>query len=141
MENIKVILSSGAKKPMRATKGAGGFDVFSCKRVVIKKGEMGVVDTGVSFEIPEKYFGNVRPRSGLAREYSVFAMDGVIDSDFRGVVKILLINHGSGDFVVEPGMRVAQILFTRVEKFLIVESEELTKTERGEGGFGYTGNY
>ena len=102
---------------------------------------MGVVDTGVSFEIPEKYFGNVRPRSGLAREYSVFAMDGVIDSDFRGVVKILLINHGSGDFVVEPGMRVAQILFTRVEKFLIVESEELTKTERGEGGFGYTGNY
>ena len=141
MENIKVILSDGVKKPMQATKGAAGYDIFSCKRVVIKKGEMGVVDTGVSFEIPERYFGNVRPRSGLAKNYSVFAMDGVIDSDFRGVVKILLINHGSEDFIVEPGMRVAQILFTRVEEFLIIEAEKLSKTVRGEEGFGYTGNY
>ena len=102
---------------------------------------MGVVDTGVSFEIPKRYFGNVRPRSGLAKNYSVFAMDGVIDSDFRGEVKILLVNHGSEDFIVEPGMRVAQILFTRVKEFLLVEVEKISKTLRDKGGFGYTGNY
>ncbi len=129
--------------PFYATDGAAGADIRSAedRQVTIEPGERAAVATGLVFEIPEGWEIQVRPRSGLAwrQGLTVVNAPGTIDSDYRGEVKILLVNLGSESVTVERGDRVAQLILSPVHRAAFVEVEALTETERAEGGFGSTG--
>ena len=107
----------------------------------LEAGERRLIPTGLIFEIPEGHEGQVRPRSGLALKHGIGIVNspGTIDSDFRGEVGVVLINHGNQAYVVEPLSRIAQIVIARVEQVEIEEAEVLTETARGAGGYGSTG--
>ena len=109
--------------------------------LVIKSGEIELVPTGIFLEIPEGYEGQVRARSGLALKYGISLPNGIgtIDSDYRGELKVILINHGKEDFVIKNGDRIAQIVFIKYEKAELEIVESIEDTERSEGGFGSTG--
>jgi dUTP pyrophosphatase len=109
--------------------------------VRIAPGERRLIPTGLILEIPEGYEGQVRPRSGLALKHGISIVNspGTIDSDFRGEVGIVLINHGSEPFVVEPLSRIAQLVLAKVEQLELEEVDSLTSTTRGAGGYGSTG--
>jgi dUTP pyrophosphatase len=109
--------------------------------VVIGPGKRALIPTGFAIALPEGYEGQVRPRSGLATEHGVTVLNapGTIDADYRGEVKVPLINHGERDFVVTRGMRIAQLVVAAVAPAVLVEVPELGETERGQGGFGSTG--
>lgn len=120
------------------------MDLFAAidKAVTIEPGKRASVPTGIILEIPAGYEGQVRPRSGLAAKAGLSLTNcvGTIDSDYRGEVAVLLINHGDKLYSIEPGERVAQLLITPVPRVELVETEELSATEeRGTGGFGSTG--
>ncbi len=136
-------LRKSAKLPLKATPGSSGFDLFADidGPLEVKPLERVQVGTGIALEIPEGYEGEVRPRSGLSAKYGVTILNspGTIDSDYRGEVKVILINLGNESFIVEPGMRIAQLIIKRVESPAFVEVNVLSDTERGEGGFGHTG--
>lgn len=127
--------------PEYATPGSAGMDLRADEQVVLHKGEYASVGTGLYMEIPEGYEGQVRPRSGLAAKHGVTLLNapGTIDSDYRGELRILLINHGERPFTVEPGDRIAQIVFAPVERAQIRESLQLSPSSRDSGGFGSTG--
>jgi len=109
--------------------------------VEIEPGGSALIPTGYCLEIPSGYEGQVRPRSGLALERCVTVLNspGTVDSDYRGEVGVILINHGSTPFTVNRGDRVAQIVFCKVCRPLLQESDDLDHTARGDGGFGHTG--
>lgn len=140
---IKCKAQKGALLPCYKTKGAAGADVCALVEspLVIKKGERALVGTGLFFEIPEGYEIQVRPRSGLAFKNGVTVLNtpGTIDSDYRGELKVLLANFGSEDFTVNTGDRIAQIIVAPVTLGDFVNTEELSDTQRGSGGFGSTG--
>ncbi|MCQ2585717.1 MAG: dUTP diphosphatase [Treponema sp.] len=140
---IKIKNEEGAALPVYKTKGAAGADVcaFLKEAVVIKKGMTAMIPTGLYFEIPEGYEIQVRPRSGLAFKNGVTVLNtpGTIDSDYRGEMKIILINLGTEDFTVNNGDRIAQLIVAPVIQGNFVPSLELNETERGSGGFGHTG--
>ena len=129
--------------PVYKTSGAAGADVcaFLKEDIVIHHGEYTLVPTGLYFEIPEGYEIQVRPRSGLAFKNGVTVLNtpGTIDSDYRGELKVLLVNLGKEDFTVKSGDRIAQIILAPVTQADFVQAELLSQTERGEGGFGSTG--
>jgi dUTP pyrophosphatase len=129
--------------PAYQTPGSAGLDLCAAlpEAVQLAPGERRLIPTGLIFEIPEGYEGQVRPRSGLALKHGISIVNspGTIDSDFRGEVGIVLINHGSEPYMVEALSRIAQIVLTRVEQFAIEEAESLTETSRGAGGYGSTG--
>jgi dUTP pyrophosphatase len=131
--------------PLYASEGASGADVYSNldEPLIIKAGESALIPTGLFFEIPEGYEIQVRPRSGLAlkNQITVLNTPGTIDSDYRGELKVILINHGKNDFSVEPKMRIAQIVLQKVEKAIFIKKEEISLTARGSSGFGHTGRY
>ena len=104
-------------------------------------GERALVPCGIALALPAGYEAQVRPRSGLALRHGVTVLNapGTIDADYRGEVKVPLINLGSEAFVVEPGMRIAQMVIAAVPTVNIIETESLDETERGQGGFGSTG--
>jgi len=108
---------------------------------VLHPGERALVPTGLALEIPAGYEAQVRPRSGLALRHGISLVNspGTIDADYRGEVGIILINHGKEPFTVEPGERIAQLVFARFERAVFQEVQELGETERGSGGFGHTG--
>ena len=135
---IKMKLGEGGKTPWKATDGSAGYDLYSCESKIIGSHETAQIDTGVRVQMPENVFGDIRGRSGLAKNYSIWALSGVLDSDFRDTIKVLLINHGKEEFVVEKGMRVAQILFKRVECVEFVKAK-LDDTQRSVNGWGHTG--
>ena len=146
--NIRVVNKSTNPNPEFATDGASGFDLRADlaedETITLGIGEYTMVPTGLYFEIPEGFELQVRPRSGLAAKYGVTVLNspGTVDSDYRGEVKVILINHGTQPFVIENGERVAQGVIGGVmgKKMITFESvEELSDTERGEGGFGSTG--
>lgn len=141
--NIKFVAQEGAIIPEYKTSGAAGADVcaFLSEPVVIKSGEFAMIPTGLSFAIPEGYEIQVRPRSGLAAKNGVTVLNtpGTIDSDYRGEVKVILINHGKDAFTVNNGDRIAQLIVAPVTQGVFEKAEELDSTERGEGGFGSTG--
>ena len=141
--NIKFVAQEGAIIPEYKTSGAAGADVcaFLSEPVVIKSGEFAMIPTGLSFAIPEGYEIQVRPRSGLAAKngVTVFNTPGTIDSDYRGEVKVILINHGKDAFTVNNGDRIAQLIVAPVTQGIFEKTDELDSTERGEGGFGSTG--
>ena len=129
--------------PAYQTPGSAGLDLCAAvaEAVRLGPGERRLIPTGLIFEIPEGHEGQVRPRSGLALKHGISIVNspGTIDSDFRGEVGIVLINHGAEPYVVEPLSRIAQIVLTRVEQMQIEEAETLTETTRGAGGYGSTG--
>lgn len=130
--------------PQYETKGASGCDVRAFLPegpLVIPSGEWRLVSTGLCPEIPLGYEIQVRPRSGLAFRNGVTCLNtpGTVDSDYRGEIKVNLINHSKTDFVVENGMRIAQFVIAKVEDASFEVSDELSSSERGEGGFGSTG--
>ena len=141
--NIKFVAQEGAIIPEYKTSGAAGADVcaFLSEPVVIKSGEFAMIPTGLSFAIPEGYEIQVRPRSGLAAKNGVTVLNtpGTIDSDYRGEVKVILINHGKDAFTVNNGDRIAQFIVAPVTQGVFEKTDELDSTERGEGGFGSTG--
>jgi len=129
--------------PAYQTPGSAGLDLCAAlpEAVRLEAGERRLIPTGLIFEIPEGHEGQVRPRSGLALKHGIGIVNspGTIDSDFRGEVGVVLINHGNQAYVVEPLSRIAQIVIARVEQVEIEEAEVLTETARGAGGYGSTG--
>lgn len=130
-----------AKIPSYQSKGAAGFDFCSIEKKLIKAGEWELVKTGLAFEIAEGYELQVRPRSGLALKngISVLNSPGTVDSDYRGEICVILINHSKVDFNIEVGDRIAQGVIAKVEQVGFMEVENLSDTQRGEGGFGSSG--
>ena len=110
--------------------------------MTIEPGRHVLVPCGFAVALPYGYEAQIRPRSGLAAKFGVTVLNapGTIDCDYRGEVKVLLINHGQTPFVVEPGMRIAQMVIAAVEQIAWAEKDTLPDTERGEGGFGHTGH-
>lgn len=127
--------------PSYATSGASGLDLRASEDVLIPPGEWRAVPTGIRVSLPPGYEAQIRPRSGLALKSGVTVLNspGTIDSDYRGEIKVILINHGKEPFFVRKGDRVAQMVIAKVEQVEVVEVEILDETERGEGGFGHTG--
>lgn len=135
----------GLQLPAYETLGAAGMDVRAAveedKPVTIKPGERAMVPTGLSVAIPSGYEIQMRPRSGLAAKHGITCLNspGTIDSDYRGELKVILINHGASDFVIARGERIGQIVLAAVSRIQWQEVSELPDTERGAGGFGSTG--
>ena len=132
-------LREDAHLPHQAYEGDAGFDLAACEHVVLEPGERAVVATGIAVEIPHGYAGFVQPRSGLAARHGVGVVNspGLIDSGYRGEIKIVLINTDRDEaFVVDPGMRIAQLVIAPVAAVRMVEVEELAVSERGARGFG-----
>ena len=127
--------------PAYATPGSAGLDLRAAEALVLKPGARALVATGLAISLPATHEAQVRPRSGLAVKHGVTVLNapGTIDSDYRGEIKVPLINHGQEDFVIARGDRIAQMVIARVEQVLIVEVPELDGTARGSGGFGSTG--
>ena len=146
-ESIEVPISVENEQsiPYYGSELAAGADVKAhlTEDVIIAPGESLLVPTGVKFAIPEGYEIQIRPRSGLALKSQITVLNtpGTIDADYRGEVKVILINHGKHPFVVTPGMRIAQIVLARVTRAVFVREDALMSTSRGEGGFGHTGTH
>jgi dUTP pyrophosphatase len=131
-------LDKDAQLPTRATEGAAGFDIYCNGYYVIAPDVRCLLDTGVAMAIPDGWCGVIMPRSGLAARYGIDRLAGLIDSDYRGEVKVSLINHGESAVEFKKGDRIAQIVFLPV----MTESCEVDSfddTDRGSGGFGSTG--
>jgi len=133
----------GLPLPAYATEGSAGMDVVASETMSIAPGDRKAVPTGLSMAIPEGYEIQVRPRSGLAFKHGITVPNtpGTIDSDYRGELKVLLINHGNTHFEIERGDRVAQLVVAPVTQGLWEEVDELDATTRGDGGFGSTGGH
>lgn len=129
--------------PYYGSKEAAGADIKAnvTRDLAIEPGERVLIPTGIRMEIPRGYEVQIRPRSGLALKHGVTLVNtpATIDSDYRGEIKVLLINHGEDTFYVKPGMRIAQILLAPVFRMHFVPAESLQETARGAGGFGHTG--
>ena len=134
-------LSPDAKIPKAAMAGDVAFDLYSTIDYELRPGERFAVPTGIAVEIPSGYEGQVRPRSGLALKEGVTVLNtpGTIDSGYRGEVNIIMVNHNSESFKITKGMRICQLAIRPVTDVEFVEVDELSDTERGEGGFGSTG--
>lgn len=130
--------------PQYSTKLASGADVRASLKEPLEllPGQSALIPTGIKVEIPDGFEIQVRPRSGFAAKHQITVLNtpGTIDSDYRGEIAVLLINHGKDSFVIEPKMRIAQLVLAPVVQAEFVLKEELTLTVRGEGGFGHTGS-
>ena len=133
----------GLALPHYATAGAAGLDLLAAidGDVEIQPGRRAAIPCGIAIELPLGVEAQVRPRSGLALNHGVTVLNapGTIDSDYRGEIKAILINHGDVSFTITRGAKIAQMVIARHEQALIVESESLTDSARGAGGFGSTG--
>jgi len=134
-------LNKLAEIPQYQTQEAAGFDLHSVEDVVIAPNERKLIGTGLSFEIPKGYEIQIRPRSGLAYKHGITVLNspGTIDSDYRGEIKVLLINHSNESFEIKVGERIAQAVIQEVIQATFEEVEELNDTARGNKGFGSTG--
>jgi dUTP pyrophosphatase len=130
--------------PHYATPGSAGMDIRAAIKedVILKPGLVELIPTNISVEIPIGYEIQVRPRSGLAANHSIGILNspGTIDSDYRGEVKIIIMNFGKEDFKISKGDRIAQLIVSKVYTAKIEEVKDLNSSHRGEGGFGHTGN-
>ena len=141
---VKIVNKSDNNLPAYETSSSAGMDLRAYLPegpITLKPMQRTLVPTGLFMEIPEGYEGQVRPRSGLAIKNGITVLNtpGTIDADYRGEVKIILINLSDTDFVINSGERVAQIVFAKCEQMEVVNVDTLSETERGEGGFGHTG--
>lgn len=140
---IPVINRSDNALPAYATKGSSGMDIraFISEPVVLKPLQRELIATGLFLELPDGYEAQIRPRSGLAIKQGITVLNtpGTIDSDYRGEINVILINLSNEQVTVSSGERIAQIVFQKVEKVMLEETETIQETERGAGGFGHTG--
>jgi dUTP pyrophosphatase len=129
--------------PQYMTEGSSGMDLFASleKEVILEPGERRLIPTGISVAIPERYEGQIRPRSGLAVQRGIGIVNGpgTIDSDYRGEIGVLLINFGDEAFTIRNGDRIAQMVISQVFRPILEEVDDLPPTLRQEGGFGHTG--
>ncbi len=143
--DIPVLADDPSYLPVYASAFAAGADVKACipEQILIEPGASALIPTGLRMAIPAGFEIQVRPRSGLAlkNQITVLNTPGTIDADYRGEICVILINHGKNVFAVTPGMRIAQIVFARVERGNFKLEESLVSTSRGEGGFGHTGTH
>jgi len=143
MECIRVSkLSAGATMPTRGSPSAAGWDLYASESCVIPAFGKGLIKTDLAVAVPYGYYGRVAPRSGMAWKKHTDIGAGVIDSDYRGSVGIVMFNHGETELVIEKKDRVAQLIIERISmaEFKEVSFSELETTERGDGGYGSTGN-
>ncbi|MGV1750992.1 dUTP diphosphatase [Agrobacterium sp. CG674] len=142
---VRLPHAAGIELPSYETSGAAGMDLRAAVQegapLVLAPGTRALVPTGFIFEVPEGYEAQIRPRSGLAIKNGITCLNtpGTVDSDYRGEVKVILANLGQEDFVVERGMRIAQMVIAPVTQVDVVEVSETSQTTRGAGGFGSTG--
>jgi len=142
--NIKIINRSENQIPQYATEGSSGLDLRAnlLLPVILKPMERMMIPTGIFLEIPVGYEVQVRPRSGLALKNGITCLNspGTVDSDYRGELKVILINLSSEEHIINNGDRIAQMVLCKIEKAFLQTEEELNSTARGEGGFGHTGH-
>lgn len=140
---IKIINRSDNSLPAYETLHAAGMDLkaFLEEPVLLKPMQRQLIPTGIFIELPEGYEAQIRPRSGLAFKHgiTVFNSPGTIDADYRGEIKVLLINFGDADFEIKNGERIAQMIVSKHEVVTWSETNELNETKRGAGGYGHTG--
>lgn len=144
MLKVKIVrLNKQASLPVYATAHAAGMDISACIEapITIEPATTALIPSGFALELPEGYEAQLRPRSGLALRSMISLPNtpATIDADYRGEVKVILINYGKEPFIVRHGDRIAQMVVARVEQVRLEEVEELGSTSRGEGGFGHTG--
>lgn len=147
MSRLKVLVkrlhSFDLPLPTYLTDGSSGMDLYAAvdESVIVKPLQRVIIPTGITMELPEGFEAQVRPRSGLALKHGITILNspGTIDEDYRGEIKVILINLGQEDFLIKRGDRIAQLILSKVYRADIVEVEDLNKTERNDGGFGHTG--
>jgi dUTP pyrophosphatase len=135
--------SQGLALPKYETNGSAGMDLIASidEDIIIKSGEIKLIKTGIAIALEKGFEAQIRPRSGLALKNGITVLNtpGTIDSDYRGEICVILINHSSLDFTVSRGMRIAQMIIAKYEQAEIIEVENLDETVRGKSGFGSTG--
>ncbi len=140
---IKKLHSKDIPLPTYMTESASGLDLYAAVEspVILKPLDRALIPTGIAIELPKGFEAQVRPRSGLALKYGVTILNspGTIDEDYRGELKIILVNLGREDFVVNRGDRIAQLVISKRYRVEVVEVEQLNDTKRNKGGFGHTG--
>ena len=131
------------KLPSYAHPGDAGMDLYSAESVVLKPGERRIVSAGFKMALPHGYEAQIRPKSGLAAKHGISVVNtpGTVDAGYRGIVGVILINHGQEDFSIEKDMKMAQMVINKVEYADVEEVAELDDSSRGEGGFGSTGTH
>ena len=148
MRNLEVkILDNGFGLPLPKyeTEGAAGLDLFAATKedtkIIIPPRKAEMIPTGIAISVPSGYEAQIRPRSGLAAKNGVTVLNspGTIDSDYRGEILVMLINHSNKDFEILRGMRIAQMVISKIEQFNLISVDELDTTDRGKDGFGSTG--
>ncbi len=143
MIQVKIRTLPGARAPEYQSGGSAGADLFALLEapVSVGPGRVVLVPTGLFIELPDGYEAQIRPRSGLALKHGITILNtpGTIDSDYRGEVKIIVANFGEEAFIIENGMRIAQMVFARVYRGEFSDADALAETKRGGGGFGHTG--
>ena len=140
---VKVVREKGVELPKYETKGSAGMDVRANIKepITLKSLERILIPTGLKVAIPEGYEIQVRPRSGLAIKHGITMLNtpGTVDSDYRGELKVIVVNLSNETYTIEPNERIGQFVLNKIEQIEFIEVEELDSTERGEGGFGHTG--
>ena len=140
---VKVVREQGVELPKYETKGSAGMDVRANIKepITLKSVERILIPTGLKVAIPEGYEIQVRPRSGLAIKHGITMLNtpGTVDSDYRGELKVIVVNLSNETYTIEPNERIGQFVLNKIEQIEFVEVDELDSTERGEGGFGHTG--
>jgi dUTP pyrophosphatase len=143
MTKVNVINQSINPMPSYATEGSAGMDLYANNEeaIILGPGERSLIPTGIHIELPDGFEAQVRPRSGLAVRNGITVLNapGTVDSDYRGEIKVPLVNLGQEDFTIVRGERIAQMVIARYEKISWQAAEILSDTHRGEGGFGHTG--
>ena len=131
--------------PRYMTPDSSGMDLYAAveSEIILKPGDFKVIPSGIALAIPSGYEGQVRPRSGLAARHGLTLLNtpGTVDADYRGEIKVILINLGTNIYAVQPGERIAQLIISQVSKVVLVEVDKLPDTIRGEEGFGHTGRF
>lgn len=146
MENYTLKIKRIDKKailPNYAHEGDAGLDLYSINELVLNPGERGLIHTGIQLELPKNTEAQIRPRSGLALKHGITSLNspGTIDEGYRGEIGVILINHGNESFKVEVGMKIAQMVIKPVFKVNVIESDDLSDSERSEKGFGSSGKF
>ena len=140
---IKKLNNNSFELPKYQTEGSVGMDLsaFIENDILIKPNERELIPTGIAVSLPQNIEGQVRPRSGLSLKYGITVLNspGTIDSDYRGEIKVILINHGNEDFLIKNNDRIAQLVFNEVVKVSFKEVKDLDQTSRDQKGFGSTG--
>jgi dUTP pyrophosphatase len=136
---LEIRVSGEGELPAYGSDEAAGADLRAAEDVTLAPGGRAAVATGVHLEIPSGHVGLVWPRSGLAVRHGLDTLAGVIDSDYRGEVRVVLVNHGRDPVTLSRGDRIAQLLVQRVERAVFTRADGLVESRRGEGGFGSTG--